>query len=132
MKAAKGAWKELHPNDTLKLERIKLAKGLITELPWVTLIKNIPTSGFGNEFPTAAGKGDTYIRTDSLPNQLYKFNGDVWIEVDKQTTDSYTYNTAYVDYLIKKLASGEYDPDLLTAGEKEQITQRLQDNTTLT
>jgi len=130
MKAAKGAWKELHPNDTLKLERIKLAKGLITELPWVTLIKNIPTSGFGNEFPTVAGKGDTYIRTDSLPNQLYKFNGDAWLKVDTHTTNSYTYDVAYLDHLIEKLGTGEVDPELLSAGEQQQVTQRLQDKTT--
>ena len=43
------------------------------------------TAGFGNVFPMAAGKGDTYVRTDSLPNQLYKFNGNKWIEVDTHT-----------------------------------------------
>ena len=130
MKAAKSVWKDLHPNDTLKMERIKLAKGLITELPWIKFIKNVPTSGFGNVFPMAAGKGDTYVRTDSLPNQLYKFNGNKWIEVDTHTTNSYTYDIAYLDYLIEKLSTGEYDPELLSAGEQEQVTQRLQDKTT--
>ena len=130
MKAAKSVWKDLHPNDTLKMERIKLAKGLITELPWVKLIKNVPTSGFGNVFPMAAGKGDTYIRIDSLPNQLYKFNGNEWIEVDTHTTNSYTYDIAYLDYLIEKLSTGEYDPELLSANEQEQVTQRLQDKPT--
>ena len=132
MKAAKSVWKALHPNDTLKMERIKLAKGLITELPWMKYVKKLPVDGFGTEFPASPERGDTYVSIDCMPTQLYKFTGIEWIPVDKQTTDSYTYNTAYVDYLIKKLASGEYDPDLLTAGEQEQITQRLQNKTTPT
>ena len=132
MKAAKSVWKDLHPNDTLKMERIKLAKGLITELPWMQYVKKLPIDGFGTEFPASPERGDTYVSIDCVPTQLYKFNGIEWIPVDKQTTDSYTYNTAYVDYLIEKLASGEYDPDWLAAGEQEQITQRLQNKTTPT
>ena len=132
MKAAKSVWKALHPNDTLKMERIKLAKGLITELPWMKYVKKLPVDGFGTEFPASPERGDTYVSIDCVPTQLYKFNGIEWIPVDKQTTDSYTYNTAYVDYLIEKLASGEYDPDWLAASEQEQITQRLQDKTTPT
>jgi hypothetical protein len=82
-------------------------------------------SGFGIDWPTRASKGDMFLRVDMLPTQLYKFNGKKWIEVDKDLNDSYTYDAAYIDYLIEKLESGEYDPELLTYTEREEIAHRL-------
>jgi hypothetical protein len=34
----------------------------------------------------------------------------------------------YIDWLIEKLSAGEYDPDLLTDSEQEQITERIKQN----
>jgi len=129
MKAAKGQWKELNPNDTLKNQRIMMAKGMITELPWVKYLKPVPNSSFGPVFPTTPERGDSFVKTDVIPNQLHKFNGDTWILVDKSTIDNYTYDTAYIDHLIDKIATGEYDPELLNPGEQEQVAQRLQTKT---
>jgi hypothetical protein len=86
--------------------------------------------GFGSEFPASAVKGDMYLRTDRLPSALYKFNGNTWIEVDKNVSDSYVYDEAYIDHLIEKIDSGEYDPELLSESEKDGIAHRL--NTKLT
>jgi hypothetical protein len=129
MKEAKSLWKSLNTDDTLKNQRIKLAKGMITELPWLQYLKPVPNSSFGPVFPTAPERGDSFVKTDVIPNQLYKFNGDVWILVDKSTIDNYTYDTAYIDHLIDKIATGEYDPELLNPGEQEQVAQRLQTKT---
>jgi len=129
MKEAKSHWKNLNPDDTLKNQRIKLAKGMIDELPWMQYLKPVPHSSFGPEFPTEPDRGDSFVKTDVIPNQLYKFNGDTWILVDKSTIDNYTYDTAYIDHLIDKIATGEYDPELLNLGEQEQVAQRLQTKT---
>jgi len=129
MKAAKGQWKELNPNDTLKNQRIMMAKGMIAELPWIKYLKPVPKSSFGPVFPATPERGDSFVKTDVIPNQLYKFNGDAWILVDKSTIDNYTYDTAYIDHLIDKIATGEYDPELLNPGEQEQVAQRLQTKT---
>jgi hypothetical protein len=48
------------------------------------------------------------------------------MEVDKNLTDSYTYDTAYIDHLIDRIGRGEYDPDLLSETEREQVAERLQ------
>jgi hypothetical protein len=134
VKAAMIQWKLENPGETLKNQRAKLVRGEITELPWMRLIQHElpPTtnSGFGSEFPATPAKGDSYVRIDRLPNRVYKFNGDRWIEVDKTQTDNYTYNEAYLDHLIAKIDSGEYDVDLLSINEQEQITQRLQKKAT--
>ena len=87
-----------------------------------------PTSGFGITFPDAPNKGDTYLRVDRLPTMLYKFNGRDWIEVDKETSTSYAYEDSYIDHLIARIGSGEYDPDLLSDTEREAIAQRLKTN----
>jgi hypothetical protein len=83
------------------------------------------TTGFGTAFPLGQKKGDTFLRVDRLPSVLYKYNGNNWIEVDKQLNNRYAYNEAYIDHLIVKIDSGEYDPDLLSEAEQEQIERRL-------
>jgi hypothetical protein len=127
IKAAMTRWKEQHPGDTLKNQRYLLHRGTIDQLPW--LLPSANQSGFGAEFPQNPNKGDTFVRTDRTPNQVYKFNGSDWIQVDKSVSDSYTYNTAYIDHLIEKISQGEYDPDLLSNSEQEQVEQRLQNTT---
>ena len=135
IKTAIKKWKSQNPNDTIKNQRYKFIRGEIKELPWMQLIAdnnispNETKSGFGINFPTDPTKGDTFVRVDSVPSILYKYNGSNWIVVDKNLTDSYTYNTAYIDHLIEKIDGGHYDPDLLSESEREQVTQRLQSNT---
>ena len=130
IKAAIKQWKSENPDRTIKEERAKLVAGRIDQLPWMGLIADNelgrePTSGFGIGFPATPVKGDTYMRVDQMPNVLYKFNGFHWIIVDKTLTDNYTYDDAYIEHLIAKLTSGEYDPDLLSDAEADAIARRV-------
>jgi hypothetical protein len=130
IKAAIKQWKSENPDRTIKEERAKLVAGRIDQLPWMGLIADNelgrePTSGFGIGFPTNPVKGDTYMRVDQMPNVLYKFNGFHWIIVDKNLTDNYTYDDAYIEHLIAKLTSGEYDPDMLSDAEADAIARRV-------
>jgi hypothetical protein len=127
IKAAIKQWKRANPDATIKHQRNLLARGEIDELPWIQYLHS-PTSSFGVEFPPNPAKGDSFVRVDRTPSVLYKFNNRRWIEVDKNTTDNYTYDTAYIDYLIEMIGKGTYDADLLTAAEQEQIALRLQNN----
>ena len=113
-------WKIDHPDDTIKHQERLFEQGKIDQLPWVQT-----ATGFGTEFPKHPNRGDTFVRVDYLPNRVYKWNNDKWIEVDKNSADSYAYDDNYIDYLIGRIASGEYDPDLLNDAEREQIEQRL-------
>jgi len=132
VKAAIKQWKSENPDGTIKEERAKLAAGKIDQLPWMRLVADNdlgrePTSGFGISFPInpAPVKGDTFMRVDQMPNVLYKFNGHHWIIVDKNLTDNYTYDDAYIEHLITKLTSGEYDPDMLSDAEADAIARRV-------
>ena len=79
------------------------------------------TSGFGPKFPDSSDKGDVFTRVDVLPNKVYKFDGQNWIEIAKTSSNTYLYNTKYIDYLIEMIAKGEYDPELLSDNERYQI-----------
>lgn len=82
-------------------------------------------TGFGEGFPENPGKGDLFVYTGSAPTSLFKFNGRDWIVIDKNSTDSYTHDEAYIDYLISSISSGRYDPDLLSDVERSEIEKRL-------
>jgi hypothetical protein len=134
LRAAVRKWKAANPDDTLKNQRFKLIRGEITELPWMGLLADNESrkeinSGFGIVFPDSPVRGDTFVRVDRLPSVVYKYNGKDWMEVDKNLTDSYTYDIAYIDHLIERITSGEYDAELLSETEREQVAQRLQQNT---
>lgn len=87
--------------------------------------KETENCGFGDTFPSNPTKGDLFIRTDFLPDRLYKWNGVKWIEIDKKSTDSYTYNQAYINHIIEKLERGEYDWDDLSDSERAQVEEQV-------
>jgi hypothetical protein len=131
IKIAIKKWKSDHPDDTIKNQRYKFMRGEIAELPWMGLVADnsggrASHSGFGISFPENSNKGDTFVRVDIMPSVLYKYNGSNWIAVDKNLSDSYTYDLAYIEHLINKISTGEYDPDLLSDSEREQVAHYLQ------
>ena len=150
-------WKNENPDSTYKEQLEKFRNREISELPWkhsshieklnlsdrdlINLKElepqadNMPAigevRGFGIEFPKEANKGDMFLRVDSLPSQLYKYNGIQWIKVNKNLSDSYIYDDAYINHLIEKIGSGEYDPDLLSDVERERIAEKLKNSNDL-
>ncbi|CAB4163495.1 hypothetical protein UFOVP1146_110 [uncultured Caudovirales phage] len=125
-KAAERAWKTANPNDTLKHQRALLEQGKIQQLPWITLDnKQGSMVGFGLQFPTAPTRGSMFVRVDRMPTALFKFNGRDWIEIDKNLSDEFSYDAAYVEHLIAKVDSGEYDPELLNDAERAQIALHI-------
>jgi hypothetical protein len=142
-KEARRAWKEANPGETIKHHRRMFEAGIIDKLPWMhtdyypslgLVADNAPTGatgeikGFGTVFPLNPIKGDMFLRVDQLPSALYKFNGVNWIEVDKELSDQHAYDDAYIDHLISKISTGEYDPELLSNAERTSIEQRLNNN----
>jgi cytochrome c oxidase subunit IV len=90
-------------------------------------LDNASQCGFGERFPDNPMKGDMFIRTDYLPDRLFKWNSTKWIEVDKNSTDSYTYNQAYIQHLIQKLEAGEYEIEDLSDAEQAQVEQQIEE-----
>ena len=128
VKEAKRRWKADNPNETLKNQRRLVDAGFIDHSPWEDYLNtsnedsDIP---YGDQLPESSAKGDMYLNTTYQPTKLFKYNGQKWIEVDKKLTDRYVYNDSYIDYLISKISSGEYDPELLNDSERSQIEEKL-------
>ena len=149
-KQAMSIWKSSNPGSTFREQFDLLDQKKISTLPWehndhlqslnlsdrdilnlkigLEADNNLPTGvmqGFGIKFPNTAAKGDMFLRVDQLPSQLYKYNGQQWIRVNKNLSDNYVYDDAYINHLIEKIGSGEYDPDLLSDAERERIAEKL-------
>ena len=107
------AFNALHPDMAIRADNDKLEAA--------------SQCGFGDQFPNSPLKGDMFIRTDYLPDRLFKWNGIKWIEVDKNSTDSYTYNQAYIQHLIQKLEAGEYEIEDLSDAEQAQVEQQIEE-----
>lgn len=86
------------------------------------------STGFGTQFPKIAAKGDIFVRVDVLPNRVFKFDGKKWLEQNKVTSQSYLYNKEYIEFLVEKISSGEYDLDVLSDDEKSEIEAHLKGN----
>jgi hypothetical protein len=84
-----------------------------------------PVISLGDRWPPYPHRGDLFVKTTALPTVLFKFNGEIWIQVDKETNDVYHHSEQYINYLISKISSGEYDPELLTEQERSQIESKL-------
>jgi hypothetical protein len=129
VKDAKKNWKADHPGHTLKEQKRLLASGAIDKLPWeeylVPLVEADNDVRFGNQWPENASKGAMFLNTTYYPSKLFKYNGFKWIEVDKNLSDNYVYNDAYINYLMDKISTGEYDVDMLSDAERIQIETRL-------
>lgn len=89
------------------------------------LLSNPASAGFGDRFPTEPQKGDMFVRTDFLPSKVFKFNGNKWIEVDKNNTDTYVFNDEYVRHLVEQLSKGEIEIDQLSDIEKQEVKRIL-------
>lgn len=80
---------------------------------------------FGRSWPDSPEKGDMHVDIANLPSRLYKFNGDNWIEVNKELSDLYTHNAAYILFLIEKIENRELSLEDLTEAESDMIMEYL-------
>jgi len=85
-------------------------------------------TSFGTAFPMIAVKGDIFVRVDQMPNRVFKFEGKDWMEIDKESSDSYTFDEEYIKYIIAQIKTGEYDIDLLSEAERHQVEIYLTKN----
>jgi hypothetical protein len=119
-------------SDYVEYEGKRMHKRVLADLrPDLGIVIDNPTEpeiSFGENFPKNPNLGDMFTRVDVIPHRIFKFNGKKWIEVNRENTDSHLSEDGYIQHLIEKIASGEYDPDHLTPIEQEVIAQFIQNN----
>lgn len=77
-------------------------------------------TNFGTDFPSDSKTGDTFVRVDATPNRVFKFNGMRWIQLNRGVSESYL-TDQYLQFLVDKIATGEYDLDMLTDNEQDAV-----------
>ena len=80
---------------------------------------------FGSRFPEKSNEGRLFLRSDLEPTKLYRSNGKTWDPQDKNILSETAYSTDYIDMLVDKIASGDYDPELLNVIEKRKIQEKI-------
>ena len=85
-------------------------------------------TNFGTSFPKVANKGDIFVRVDILPNRVFKFDGNKWVELNKQVNKSYLNEDAYLEHLIQMIDLGQWDIEDCTESEKAAIEDYLLKN----
>lgn len=110
-------------NDYVTYENKLYKSAALQQLKPELFINRVKTT-FGDKFPKFATRGQMFVRVDVLPNRVFKFDGNRWIEINKQKTDSYL-DDSYVEFLIDKIETGEIDIDTLTDEEKARISEYL-------
>jgi hypothetical protein len=123
-------YKEM-PGGYVDFEGKQIQKDALKSLrPDLFMIKPDKTNGqvetdFGTKFPETAKRGNIFVRVDVSPNRVYKFDGRQWIQMQKEQTDTYLHNQKYIEFLVGKIEKGEYDIELLSDTEREEIAQYL-------
>jgi len=95
--------------------------------------------GFGIQFPSTAYSGDMFLRTDFLPNRMFRFDGRRWVKQEDNvrmtmtnTDDRQTQKTGFINNTqksgIRQLAADIIYVDLLgdPIWESGSITQNLE------
>ena len=79
---------------------------------------------YGESLPVDAEKGQLHTLTNVYPHELKKWNGNKWIDVDKDGTSAYLTND-YIKHLVDQLARNTQDVDDLSAEEKAAVSNYL-------
>ena len=84
-------------------------------------------AGFGISFPTSnVDKGDYFLRTDYLPNRLFRFDGTRWVKIEDSVRITTTnndsranYKTSFVNNSTSSTING------LTVEQRQALTDAL-------
>ena len=60
-----------------------------------------------------------------MPNKLYRYTGDNWMEIPKSRTTSYLGDKEYILLLQEQVNSGQVSIDQLTLDEQEELNKLI-------
>jgi hypothetical protein len=116
------------------LDTIETQKNLIKKLKQDQKVRNQPVAepdfdlgdvsgaSFGSTWPSNPTKGQLFLKVDTLPNKLYKWNGRKWIEVDiARIEDTLAYDLEYIKWLVNEIKHGRREYEELSEIEQSQI-----------
>ena len=84
-------------------------------------------AGFGITFPTSGvDKGDYFLRTDFLPNRLFRYDGNRWIKIEDSVRINMTNNDSRANYKTGFVNNtSEATINGLTTKQRQSLTDAL-------
>ncbi len=84
-------------------------------------------AGFGITFPTSnIDKGDYFLRTDFLPNRLFRYDGNRWVKIEDSVRITMTNNDNRLNYKTSFVNnSAESTINGLTTKQRQSLTNAL-------
>jgi len=84
-------------------------------------------AGFGITFPTSGvDKGDYFLRTDYLPNRLFRFDGTRWVKIEDSVRITTTNNDSRANYKTSFVNNSTTDTiNGLTVDQRQALTEAL-------
>ena len=84
-------------------------------------------AGFGITFPTSnVDKGDYFLRTDFLPNRLFRYDGNRWVKIEDSVRITMTNNDSRLNYKTGFVNnSAESTINGLTTKQRQSLTNAL-------
>jgi hypothetical protein len=84
-------------------------------------------AGFGISFPTSnIDKGDYFLRTDYLPNRLFRFDGTRWVKIEDSVRITTTNNDSRANYKTSFVNNATTDTiNGLTVNQRQALTEAL-------
>ena len=84
-------------------------------------------AGFGISFPNAGiDKGDYFLRTDFLPNRLFRYDGTRWVKIEDSVRITTTNNDSRANYKTGFVNNSSSDTiNGLTTNQRQSLTNAL-------
>ena len=83
-------------------------------------------AGFGTSFPSNYNKGDYFLRTDFLPNRLFKYDGVRWIKIEDSIRLTTTNDNTRANWKTKFVnTSGTTTINGLTVEQRQALSDAL-------
>jgi hypothetical protein len=84
-------------------------------------------AGFGISFPNAGiDKGDYFLRTDFLPNRLFRYDGTRWVKIEDSVRITTTNNDSRANYKTGFVNNSSSDTiNGLTVTQRQSLTNAL-------
>ena len=84
-------------------------------------------AGFGTSFPTSGvDKGDYFLRTDFLPNRLFRYDGLRWVKIEDSVRITKTNNDSRANYKTKFINESDTQTiNGLTVEQRQALTDAL-------
>jgi hypothetical protein len=84
----------------------------------------VHTSLLDDHWPETAAPGQLFINT-KIPHKLYKYTGQEFIEVDKNTNTSYVHDEHWQHWILGRLSRAELEWEDMSSSEQSVLEEKL-------